>query len=380
MKKDKSADGLRGLAALNVFFSHLLLAFFPLGFVHFFPWVAQPGATGGNAERLLSLPVLSILWNGRFPVSIFFVLSGYVLTKQFIQTGDIENLRSKAARRYFRLGIPVFFSVMFAFALWSLGAYQATETVVISHSAWLHGQTRLPFDFPTALREGLYESIFTSQHLVNPSLWTMQVEFMGSMMIFAYRLLAWRGLRGLFIAAIYVALCVLLSPTMWPFYLAFLVGSYIGEWSPPSRRLAWVSFVFGIVIASFDNSRLFSLLNSVPLDFETKSNIYSVVGASFLLYGVRGGVLNRVLQCQPVQFLGRISYSLYLVHLPLVFSVGCGTFNWMVNGLNATRTEAASASLLATLASVLLVGWAFQVLVDERAINLSKRIVPNKAP
>jgi len=38
-----------------------------------------------------------------------------VLTKNFHATGKIELIRSLAARRYTRLGIPIFASVMLAF-------------------------------------------------------------------------------------------------------------------------------------------------------------------------------------------------------------------------------------------------------------------------
>jgi peptidoglycan/LPS O-acetylase OafA/YrhL len=378
--KDQSADGLRGLAALNVFFAHALLAFFPLGFIHFFPGVAQPAAQGGRIEQFLSIPVLSILWNGRFPVCIFFVLSGYVLTKSFVERGDVDGIRSKAARRPFRLGIPVFFSVILAYALMAMGWYHSAETVKLTHSAWLDSQAHVPVDFWVALREGVYGSLISDQHSFNPALWTMRMEFIGSMMIFAYRLIAWRGIRGLFAAAIYLALVVLLAPTLWPFYLAFLLGSHIGEWPRPSRRvIAWGAAICGILLASVDSSPMFAWLNALPLEFETRAELYSVLGGALLVYGVRGGAFSRLLTCRPVQFLGRVSYPLYLVHLPLVFSMGCGVFNWLTLSHGASRLQAAGISMVATLATVIFVAWLFEILIDAPAIRFSKAIVPSRA-
>jgi peptidoglycan/LPS O-acetylase OafA/YrhL len=365
------------LAALNVFFSHFLLALFPLGFVHFFPWVAQPAAQFGQIEQVLSIPFLSILWNGRFPVCVFFVLSGYVLTKGFVERNDVDGIRSKAARRYFRLGIPVFFSVMLAYALMRLGAYRSVETVSLTHSAWLESQIQVSPDFWQALKEGVYGSLFTEQHAYNPALWTMRMEFIGSMIIFAYRLIAWPGRRGLFAAAIYIALSVFLAPMYWPFYLAFLLGSHIGEWKRPrSRAIAWSAAVAGVALASVDRSAMFAWLNALPLEFETRAEFYSVLGSALLVYGVRGGAFNSILECRPVQFLGRISYPLYLVHLPLIFSVACGVFDWTSVDLHFSRSSAASASLTATMLCVILTAWLFERLVDAPAIRFSKIIVP----
>src|SRR5258708_25492667 len=98
--------------------------------------------------------------------------------------------------------MTVFFSVIFAFALMRAGAYHSLETVQLTHSAWLDSQSHVPVDFGVALREGLYGSLITEQHTFNPALWTMRMEFIGSMVIFAYRLIAWRGSRGVVAAAI----------------------------------------------------------------------------------------------------------------------------------------------------------------------------------
>ncbi|NDZ14506.1 acyltransferase [Variovorax sp. WS11] len=376
MEKDQSADGLRGWAALNVFASHFLLALFPLGFVHFFPWVAQSGAKASHFDGMLSAPFLSILWNGRFPVSVFFVLSGYVLTNAFVDLRDIDALRSKVARRYFRLGIPVFFSVMLAYSLMKLGAYHSVETVQVTSSAWLASQIlQGPPDLGAALKEGLYESIFTIKHAYNPALWTMRIEFFGSMLIFSYRALAWPGRREIVAAAIYVALVFFLDPMLWPLYLAFLLGSHIGDMPRPKTAIhAWAAAVVGIALGSVDQSAIFAWFHLMPLEFETRSALYSVLGGALLVYGVRGGAFKRLLLGRVSQFLGRVSYSLYLVHLPIIFSVGCGLFNWMHSEKGFARESAAAMSLALTTMCVIAVAWIFERLVDSPAIRFSKAI------
>ena len=46
-------------------------------------------------------PLLEIWYNGDFAVRLFFVLSGYVLSLEFLRRGNVEVLRSYALRRYF---------------------------------------------------------------------------------------------------------------------------------------------------------------------------------------------------------------------------------------------------------------------------------------
>ncbi|MDM0038035.1 acyltransferase [Variovorax sp. J22G21] len=380
MDKDKHADGLRGIAAFTVFISHFLLAFFPAGLVLLFPGVAGEGALVGKVEQVINTPFLSLLWNGRFSVSVFFVLSGYVLTKAFVERGDPEILRAMAAQRYLRLGIPVFFSVALAFVLMTTVGYKIDGTLALTSSAWLLSQ-KLPSgpDVWAALREGLYGSMVTDQHYYNPALWTMRMEFIGSMLIFAYRLIAWPGRRSILAATIYVALIFFLVPQFWPFYLAFLLGSHIGEWPRPQRKVvAWFTAIAGLALASVDASPMFSWMNALPLELETRFQLYCVLGGALVVYGVRGGAFSLLLGSPFAQFLGRISFPFYLVHLPILFTVGCGTFNWLLQERLASRSAAASAAFVATSAVIIVVAWAFEKVIDTPAIRFAKFLFPTR--
>ena len=100
--KDYTAEGLRGLAAVNVFFAHFFLAFFPLGFDKLYPGLQRSPAIDGAMEHFLRLPVASVLWNGNFPVCVFFVLSGFVLSKPFYSSHRNEDSKLDALRDRYR--------------------------------------------------------------------------------------------------------------------------------------------------------------------------------------------------------------------------------------------------------------------------------------
>jgi peptidoglycan/LPS O-acetylase OafA/YrhL len=376
MNKDYAAEGLRGLAAVNVFFAHFFLAFFPLGFVHFFPWVAQPGAQGGITEKLLSLPFLSALWNGRFPVCIFFVLSGYVLTRGFLRTGDASILRSLAFRRYFRLGIPIFASVMLAFTLARFGLYSIDPTVALTKSQWLARLSISDLSLMHALKDGIWGVIFLGHDQFNTVFWTMRTEFIGSMAIFAYRLLAFPGRRGALTAVVYVALAVALVPNDWPYYVAFLLGSHIDQWRRPMPKwMLYGAIAVAVYLASIDGSPMFRLFNALPLDDVARTALWSVLAGFIVVYAVRAGAFGAFLTSRPALFLGRISYPLYLIHAPIILSLGCGVFVVLIEHAGLPRSLAAAGALLACLPASIGLAVLFERWIDQPAIRLGKRLV-----
>lgn len=372
VRKDISADGLRGVAAFSVVVHHFLLAFFPLGLRSLFPWAAAPGTRSGVTESIVSNPLLITLWNGQLPVCIFFVLSGYVLTRKYFLTGDAENIRSQAARRYLRLGIPVFASVVFAMlvSVW----YAIDQAAGITGSIWLTRNT-IPGDWWSALAEGAYGAVFLGQATTNHVLWTMQVEFIGSMLIFGYALIA--GKRHLLMSAVYAALVLTIAKYQWPYFLAFLIGAHIGRMDAPKHKaLLYVALVAGYLIASIPPASV--QWAYVPVTTSHRLALVSVIGGALIVYAVRFGALAFLLRSRPVQFLGRISYPLYLIHLPVLLSVGCGVFVAAIHA-GQSRGVSASLALLAFLAVTLPLAWLFERLVDAKAIQLAKWSISSRA-
>jgi len=70
-------DGLRGVAAISVVFHHILSALRPDLVVE----LQQ------NTAWIAYTP-LSVFWNGTFAVSIFFVLSAFVVTQATLRKAD----------------------------------------------------------------------------------------------------------------------------------------------------------------------------------------------------------------------------------------------------------------------------------------------------
>src|SRR5258708_23684204 len=52
-----------------------------------------------------------------------------------------------------------------------------------------------------------------------------------------------------------------------------------------------------------------------------KSRFFPPLAAAMIVYGVLYSSAGSLLEGRPVQFLGRISFSLYLVHVPLLYTI-----------------------------------------------------------
>src|SRR5271165_6280065 len=102
-------DGLRGIACMQVMVYHYFVVFEP----HI-----RPGW----------------LCDGQYAVSIFFILSGVVLTKQYKPNCTVL---SAFCARIARLGIPVWFAVLASAAMMFLGAGLLPAAVQITHTPYM---------------------------------------------------------------------------------------------------------------------------------------------------------------------------------------------------------------------------------------------------
>lgn len=114
-QKNLALEGLRGLASLSVAIGHFTFVVVPFLGTVFTP---IPGATARFAfERWASYPPFTLLFSAEAAVYVFFAMSGYVLTTKYYATGAVADLQSAAAKRYLRLVLPTFASVMCAWFL-----------------------------------------------------------------------------------------------------------------------------------------------------------------------------------------------------------------------------------------------------------------------
>jgi len=138
-------------------------------------------------ESLVHGTPLALLYAGTFAVAIFFVLSGFVLSIGFFQTGDVKIVKKLALSRYLRLMIPALVSVILAFLLMSIGFSRIPEAAgqITGSASWLSSWS-FDTNLFAAIKNGAVDIFVHAGSAFNNVLWTMFTEFIGSFMVFAF--------------------------------------------------------------------------------------------------------------------------------------------------------------------------------------------------
>jgi peptidoglycan/LPS O-acetylase OafA/YrhL len=321
-------DGLRGIAAINVMIMHFFIILIPA-----IIYSDRMPSHLGNLERIFSITPLGLIGAGNFSVCIFFVLSGYVLTQKYFRTKDKKIIISGAVRRYIRLFVPVLAATVLSFSLASIGAFHYyIETVMISGNNNYDSYWTFTPDIVDAIKQAVWGSFFTGSDTYNPVLWTMTVEFYGSMLVFALALLfGVQRKRWTF----YLAAAVFFFNS---YYFAFIIGMGLADifnsktsvFKTDNKMILSVILFSGLFLGSYPvgtvtNDSLYGFLNNGLFDIPKLT--YHILGAVMIMYVLLNSQwLQKVFSSPVPVFLGKISYSLYLIHFLIISSFTCALF------------------------------------------------------
>jgi len=308
-----SLDGLRGIAALVVVFHHFCCAFLS----QFVPHLTS------RTNWLVDTP-LGILVNGPFSVSIFFVLSGFVVARAAAKRSDPFYVNIPL--RYLRLTLPATASVVMAWGLLSLFPTSATQLNELRSTSWLTTCFQQPIpNILRALYDGFIGIYKSGESHFNNVLWTMQIEAIGSFAI--YILYSVKNTRIRNVIAIMIGLGTLLAPD----YLCFVLGALMMErWSAEKLKLGFsitalcAGTLLGFPAAGFEHRLHIPYIRHShgALAIGDRGSLIAPLAAALILYAVlKLEPLGRVLSSRIPQYLGRVSFPLYLVHVPLLYTV-----------------------------------------------------------
>jgi peptidoglycan/LPS O-acetylase OafA/YrhL len=326
VEKYKNLDGLRGVAALVVVICHYGAAFIPSA-------DGSPSTRHFPHEHLIASTPLHLPFAGNFAVCIFFVLSGFVLSNKFFRTNDQSILISSAVRRYFRLMMPAFVSVLLAYLVLRLGLKFNMSSAQLTGAPWLASFWNFPAQLGQGLWEGIYSAFFTNTVIYNPTLWTMKYELYGSFLIFLFLSLFGKlDKRWVF----YAAFCFIFLNS---YYLPFILGVILSDvWvnlptitERVTQRMGYLLLLAGLLLGGWFSPVLYpSLYNHFTLPFFGGGQLELLahtLGAFCTVIAVLNlRPVTRLLEIRPIQYLGHISFSLYLVHFIVLGSLASYLF------------------------------------------------------
>lgn len=371
-------DGLRGLAALIVVIWHIVAKLFPgLALGRPFP------ATLEVEIALFNSPV-RMLYDGTLAVCIFFVLSGYVLSYSFFERNHDASILHRLIARPVRLCLPVTINVLVAFIFLSYGMFLLEG----QHVTW-EATGALEFIAPFeegANRDlspkGLIEHIFYLPYFPTPDfarlyngvLWTMHVEFLGSLALLGLLLCCHRVSDRIVLSALaFCAILITFAYPWWGSYFSLLfIGSMLSFFAAKGylsdRKVIWIpSLVVGLFLVNDGVEFLYESL--IPYGISGRP-FFVGLGACMVFVAVLcSAVISRILRGQVFQFLGRISFSLYLFH-PLLFFTGYATFVTLFESVEIWVASLVAGTVVLIVS--ILVAALLTPLIDNVSVRASK--------
>jgi peptidoglycan/LPS O-acetylase OafA/YrhL len=358
-------EGLRGVAVLWVVLFHFL--------------VLRPEDPASHA--ILATPLASLAANGYLGVDLFFLISGFLLSLPwFVHAAQHREPPPALAfyrRRFWRI-VPAYYvqlAVLFALVLPALHGVRYWRSDlwvdlynVAAHALFLHNTTPLT----------------SGSMQANGALWTLAVEAQFYVLLpFAMRAVV-RWPRACLVVAIAAAqawraaaqagLAPLVSLEMWlgahwswpeatvrsllahqlPAYFGhFALGTYLGKlWLDlrgrrvPRRVLDSAALLATLALAV-------CLAQGWPPGALAWTVAPIALAVPVFAAAREGTWISATLTRGPLAFLGRVSYSIYLYHLPLLIL------------LAASLDSLGPAALPAYVAVVTLVGWVSWRVVEE---------------
>lgn len=358
-------DGLRGVAALAVLIGHSWLMFSqPISSYHVTDGVA--------ALPAVLLKIIGHVSNSNSAVCIFFLLSGYVMV-DFGQ-GTLLSFPAQMVRRYIRLAIPILMTSSFAYLLLRFGLFRNAEAGRL-FGEWAGQWYQFAPSGPSMVYEALVGTFSSGSNAYNPNLWTMHPELLGSFYVLLINAVAasrrWRMTLYACLIAYY----------LFDYLPLFAVGALLREYEIEVRQLdrfpgAPITLcIIGLYLCTFPDATLGPKLQIVyPLpefNLDNARNWHSI-GATLLLIGVlTSRAAQRPLASSPAKMLGRISFTLYLIHVPILCSLG----SWLIVALAPYGyTPAAAFGLFVTFFTCLVLSTLLSPLVDGSAVSMSRKL------
>ena len=313
-KRLEIVDALRGLAALSVAWFHLTNQTFP-----------QAGSLG---------------WLG---VDVFFVISGFVVPLSlFGKDYRVSGFWRFLARRLVRLEPPYIVSI-------------AIVLVLAWASALAPGFRGQPIDYtPTQVASHLlYLAPLFDQSWIQPVYWSLAYELVFYICVgLLFPLLIHRPIFWVAPVALLGLLPhFLLTQAFTPLVLEFTIGFAAMRYFV--RRDSLAIFLVTLII-------LAAIIAASGAPWRAVASTAAALAIAFL----------KTPRWRPAAFFGALSYSLYLVHVP----IGGRVVNLGLRFVEAPM-EKLALSVLAMAVSI-VTAYAFYRLIEQPALRWSKKIAP----
>ena len=212
-----------------------------------------------------------------------------------------------------------------------LGGFRNVAVSELTGSPWLAGFNRCEPNFVDAVLEAVFGCFFIGTNQFNGVLWTIPFLFLGALLVYGVAWLIgdkkWR-----YIVYAVIGVAVLLTDYAGIFFGFVLCDvmhtqDKLVNWVKKQKWLLWIVFALGFYLSSYPSAGTHlegTIYGIIPIVMVVP---FHLVGALLLVAAVVClEPLQKFFGCKPFVKLGDISYSLYLVHFPVIATLGCFMF------------------------------------------------------
>jgi len=344
-------QSMRGIAALIVLLFHCSIYF---------------------NQAPLTTSLFARLFNGPASVLSFFVLSGFVLTlSQLNRPLTIGETAVFYLRRIFRIYPALWFAVILALVYHMLALHEPPKGPV---SNWWLSQLH-----PQGLNSRLLiETLAGKATEITLPIWTLNIELIGSLImpLIVLGVLRAKWILGALLIFMF-ALGVVFQREIALLLIGFVFGASLTLFCSTarswvrSRRISWLLALVGVLLLWYGRT-LFGHIPDQP---------YGPIGVTVSSLGA--ALLVLILYVRPTDFpimsgsvvawLGDVSYSFYLLHMPILGLVG------LAIGPSIGSMPLPFTTLLLTVSTIALTGLAATAsyrLIEVPGILLAKSLIP----
>ncbi len=319
--------------------------------------------------------------NGHAPVILFFVLSGYVLQASL---GRTALSATDVARFYLRRGFRIYPAV-FAASVLTILVVHALGPLVPATGGWIREEFRVR---NVSLVVFALSLAAVSAQLI-PPLWTILIELVGSAFMPAFalaarvRFLLWALVAVLALASLKLSHAHAVVVEALGYLVDFALGAALFEATASMRvfmagrsrlLVAVAAFAAFALVFSRPALKLLTLGHLTPLRVGYWDPDLALVEALFAGLLIAAVVARpdgmAILRARPLAFLGDVSFSVYLLHYPIMLAIACG-LAW-IPGYDSASAAGPFVLAVLTAAVTLPVAWLSFTLIEMPGVNVGR--------
>lgn len=376
-------DGLRGIACIGVFIYHFVRYVFPATYSG-----QMDDVKVGEIETYFANSPFSIIINGNFFVCLFLIISAFVLSIQVAKANSKREIAIISFKRYPRLAIPVIIIGIISFVV-------GKSLLLFGFDAHIPAQN---LSILKLIKVLIFDTWFIGSQQVLSVFWMLSILFYGSFITIIITSIVSSVNKPYTILLI----CSFFVGLINVYYLSFTIGVFIGLIFENKREniekirkskslkkyvLMFLLVVVGIVAGGYPSFMLypsgdasnfqlgvyeiFSVLPSVVFN---SSHLFHIIGAACIMTAVMfSNIIQNFLNLRIVQYFGKISFSLYIIHklvlylvFPVIYRFGTTPLNYGLLSLLL---------FVISLAVVTLCSWLFQKYIEKPCNNIINKMV-----